>query len=106
MLFPSHDRSAIWYDPKKVYHLDVTDGVMKFHEPIVKGKASLRFQGHNITITIDQKPNAKGMHEFRIVTEKNLTIPKQEVKIEPVSQRDSLGANSDPAKNAKNTKEA
>jgi len=97
---------SIWYDPKKQYALELSDGVVKFKEQIAKGKVSTRFQGHNVTLVIEQKPNAKGMYDFKLTAEKNLTTPRQEVKIEPVSQRDSLGANSDLAKNANKSKEA
>lgn len=105
---------AIWYDPKKAYTLKVSDGVLELKEPITKGRAEVRFQGHAISLAINKDPNAKGMYDFKIVTvkiakdkpENNLTPGKEPGRIIPVSQRDSLGANSDLAKNANKSKEA
>lgn len=103
---------AIWYDPSMKYTLRLSTGVRAGDraEEIKKGKANVIWQGYEVKVEIDQKKNAKGMHEFKITcakAEKQLTSLSDKATIGTVSQqRDSLGANSDLAKNANKSKEA
>jgi hypothetical protein len=112
---------SFWYNPKGDFTIELTDGVRERNSTRKLEKAmEYFFHGDLIKFKLNDKPNAKGMYEFKAeliskqkqkdLTESNNRASIEEIPPHPIESEstgnDSLGENTSPtSKRSQKTKE-